>query len=122
DVVKSDMHSTDTHGYTELVFATTYLLGFFFAPRIKHLSKQQRYSFVRRKVYAARGFPILPHKTITSDPTPEDWDQILRFITTLQLREATASQLFQRLSSYSTQHPLYRALKKFGQIPKTIFI
>lgn len=122
DVVKSDMHSTDTHGYTELVFATTYLLGFFFAPRIKHLSKQQRYSFVRRKVYAARGFPILPHKTIMSDPTPEEWDQILRFITTLKLREATASQLFQRLSSYSTQHPLYRALKKFGQIPKTIFI
>ena len=30
DVVKSDIHSTDTHGYTEAVFALTHLLGIFF--------------------------------------------------------------------------------------------
>ncbi len=35
---------------------------------------------------------------------------------------ATASQLFRRLNSYSRQHPLYRALKEFGKIPKTLFI
>ena len=29
DVVKSDIHSTDTHSYTEAVFALTHLLGFF---------------------------------------------------------------------------------------------
>jgi hypothetical protein len=34
DVVKSDIHSTDTHGYSEVVFAATHLLGFKFAPRI----------------------------------------------------------------------------------------
>lgn len=34
----------------------------------------------------------------------------------------TASQLFKRLNSYSKQHPLYRALKEFGKIQKTLFI
>ena len=37
DVVKSDIHSTDTHGYTEVVFGVTHLLGFSYAPRIKNL-------------------------------------------------------------------------------------
>lgn len=35
DVVKSDIHSTDTHGYSEIIFAITHLLGFTLAPRIK---------------------------------------------------------------------------------------
>jgi len=38
------------------------------------------------------------------------------------LKEATASQLFRRLNSYSKHHPLYQALKEFGKIPKSDFI
>lgn len=40
DVIKSDIHSTDTHGYSEVIFADTYLLNFAFAPRIKGLGRQ----------------------------------------------------------------------------------
>ena len=41
---------------------------------------------------------------------------------TIKLKEATASQLFKRLSSYAKHHPLYRALKEFGRIIKSVFI
>lgn len=44
DVIKSDIHSTDTHGYSEVIFAVTYLLGFTFAPRIKGLGRQKLYA------------------------------------------------------------------------------
>jgi TnpA family transposase len=27
-------HTTDTHGYTEIIFALCYLLGYYFMPRI----------------------------------------------------------------------------------------
>lgn len=37
DVIKSDIHSTYTHGFSEMIFTVTYLLGFTFAPRIKGL-------------------------------------------------------------------------------------
>jgi TnpA family transposase len=47
---------------------------------------------------------------------------MLRFIATIKLKEATASQLFKRLNSYSRQHPLYHALKEFGKIPKSDFL
>jgi TnpA family transposase len=50
------------------------------------------------------------------------WDDILRFIATIKLKETTASDIFRRLNSYSKQHGLYHALKAFGQIPKSIFI
>jgi TnpA family transposase len=52
----------------------------------------------------------------------QQWDDILRMIATIKLKEVTASDLFRRLNSYSKQHTLYRALKAFGQIPKSLFI
>ena len=122
DVVKSDIHSTDTHGYSEVIFAATYLLGFSFAPRIKGLGKQQLYSFKNRKHYEQLGHIILPDRYINSTLITEQWDEILRFVATIRLKVTTASQLFKRLNSYSKQHPLYQALKEFGRIPKTIFI
>ena len=33
-----------------------------------------------------------------------------------------SSQLFKRLSSYAKDHPLYKTLKEFGRIIKSIFI
>ena len=122
DVVKSDIHSTDTHGYSEIIFAITHLLGFTFAPRIKNLQDQRLYSFDKRKSYEAKGYKILPDANIQVDLIKEQWDEILRLIATLKLKETTASQLLKRFSSYSRQHPLYRALKAFGQIIKSIYI
>jgi TnpA family transposase len=37
------------------------------------------------------------------------WDDILRLIATIKLKETTASEIFRRLNSYSQQHALYRA-------------
>ena len=42
DVMKSDIHSTDTHGYTEVIFGVMHLLGFTYAPRITNLKNQTR--------------------------------------------------------------------------------
>ena len=122
DVVKSDIHSTDTHGYSEVIFATTHLLGFEFAPRIKGLSKQKLAAFKAKGEYEKQGYALLPDHRIQTEIIENQWDEILRFIATIQLKITTASQLFKRLNSYSNQHYLYRALKEFGKIPKTLFI
>lgn len=124
EVVKSDIHSTDTHGYSEIIFATMQLLGFVFAPRIKNLKDQVLYSFLPESIkhYQEKGYKILPAKYIQTEIIEENWDDILRFIATIKLKETTASQLFKRLTSYSKQNPLYKALKAFGQIFKSLFI
>jgi TnpA family transposase len=122
EVIKSDIHSTDSHGFTEVVFAVTHLLGLTFAPRLKQLSKQRLYSFEKRKIYENLGFKILPKLYIDTKLIEDNWDDILRFVATIKLKHTTASQLFKRLNSYSNQHPLYQALKEFGKIIKTLFI
>jgi len=122
DVIKSDVHSTDTHGYLEIVFGVTHPLGFEFAPRIKGLSSQQLYAFKHRRHYEAQGYALLPDRYVREGFIEDQWDDILRFVATIQLKVTTASQLFTRLNSYSRQHPLYQALKEFGKIPKTLSI
>jgi TnpA family transposase len=121
-IVKSDMHAVDTHGVTPLTFAAMHFLGIFFAPRIAGLDKRRLSAFHKRKLYQERGYRLLPDSTINTEIIREQWDDILRFMATIILRETPASQLFERLNSYSHQHPLYKALKEFGQIIETIFI
>ena len=124
DVVKSDIHSTDTDGYSEVIFGVTHLLGFSFAPRLKNLKAKTIYTFREhpRKTYQEQDFRILPAKSINEDFINEHWDDMLRLVATIRLKHATASQLFKRLNSYSNQHPLYAALKEYGRIPKSAFI
>jgi TnpA family transposase len=122
EVVQSDIHSTDTHGYSEIIFAVTHLLGISFAPRIKDFRDQNLYSFDAVSDMKNLGYKILPAGKINIKIIEEQWDDILRLVTTIKLKESSASQLFRRLSSYSRQHPLYRALKEFGRVIKTLFL
>jgi TnpA family transposase len=122
DVVKSDIHSTDTHGYTEAIFGLTHLLGFSFAPRIKGLNRQTLYLFRSRKKTDWSNWVITPDKYINDTLIRENWDDLLRLIATIKLKENTASDIFRRLNSYSKQHALYQAIKAFGQIIKSMFI
>lgn len=121
DVVKSDIHSTDTHGYTEAIFGLTHMLGFSFAPRIKGIGKQTLYTF-KPKAQAPKEWAIRPDKTVNETVVMENWDDFLRLVATIKLKESTASDIFRRLNSYSKQHALYQTMKAFGQIIKSLFI
>jgi TnpA family transposase len=122
EVVKSDIHSTDAFGFSEMVFAVSHLLGFSYAPRFKKLSRQRLYIFKSRKKLDRSSWKIKPAGYADDEIVIQQWDEILRMIATIKLKEVTASDLFRRLNSYSKQHALYRALKAFGQIPKSLFI
>jgi len=120
--IKSTIHSTDTHGYSETVFGVMHLMDVFFAPRIKKLKKSTLYSFESKKIYESKGYKILPERYINVQLIETHWDDILRLMATIKLKETAASLIFKRLSSYSKQHPLYCALKEFGRIIKSLFI
>ncbi len=120
--IKSDLFSTDTHGFSEIIFAVIELLGISFAPRIKKSQEQLLYSFQDKKDYINKGYKILPDRRINEKMLKDNWDDILRLMVTIKLKEATASQIFKRLSSYANEHHLYKALKEFGRITKTGFL
>ena len=121
-VIKSSTHTTDSHGATEVIFGMMQLFGFKFIPRLKKLYQKKLYSFERKSTYKNNQYPILPHSYINEQLIINYWDEILRMICSVKLKYCTASQIFKRLNSYSGQHPVYRALKEYGRISKTIHI
>ncbi len=122
DVIKSDIHSTDTHGYSEAIFGVTHPLGFSYAPRIKNLKKQSLYIFKSRKNMDKSNWKITPDKYVNESLIEDNWDDFLRLVATIKLKETTASDIFRRLNSYSKNHALYKTMKSFGQIIKSLFI
>ena len=120
--VRSTIHSTDSYGFSSVVFGLTHLLGFGFAPRIKNFKKQQLYGFSSPKHYKDLGYKLTPKRKIREEIIKDNWDDILRFIVTIKERKSTATQLLKRLTSYSRNHKLYTALKELGNIMKTDFL
>ena len=116
------LHHTDTHGQTEIMFAATNLLGVSLAPRIKGLKNQRLYSFQKPKFYKDKNYPLTPHQSINTERITKYWDDVLRVMATIRLKEATASSIFNRLSSYTKQNPIYQAMKELGRIYKSLYI
>src|ERR1700676_4522417 len=89
DVVKSDIHSTDAFGYSEAIFATSNLVGVAYAPRFKNLKRQRRYIFRSRQSVDRSSWKIPPQGYVDEDHIIQFWDDILRFIATIKLKETT---------------------------------
>lgn len=121
-VVNSHTHSTDTHGYSEVIFAVMHFLGVSFAPRIKKIGSQRLYSVDSRRNYSKQDYKLKPNAKINTKLIKENWDDILKLISTIKSKTTTASQIFKRLNSYTKETPLYKALKEFGRMVKTFFI
>ena len=129
DVVRSDIHSTDSHGYAEAIFAVTHLLGISYAPRIKNIGDQTLYGFRSRNGNGSRngddrsGWAVAPDKPMREDLILARWGRRAAPRRHHQAQGGDGIRhLFRRLNSYAKQHELYRALKAFGQIIKTLFV
>ena len=72
-VVKSTIHSTDTHGTSEVVFGIMYLLDIYFAPRIKDIASLQLFGFINKKEYADLDYELLPDQSINTALIQEHW-------------------------------------------------
>ena len=113
-------HTTDTSGYTEIVFALFDLLGLTFTPRIKDLGDQQLY---RTDGLDLKSYPFVRarlSKRANIELVAEMWDEMLRFAGSLKLGWVTASLVIQKLQAASRKSKLARALQEYGRLIKTI--
>ena len=115
-------HSTDTHGYTEAIFAGLHFLDVSFAPRIAKVNKQTLYAYEAKSTRKKSKNPIAPKTVINKKLILDNWDDILRLMTTIKLGHCSASLLFRILSSSKQENDLYRAIKEFGRLIKSKFI
>jgi TnpA family transposase len=113
-------HTTDTGGYTDLIFALFDLLGMQFAPRLKDISDTRLYCIDSKKTYQHIQ-PIITRK-INLHLIRQHWDDMLRVAGSLKLKWVTASLLIRKLQAFPRQHVLTRALQEYGRLVKTLFI
>ena len=115
-------HTTDTAGYTEVIFALFDLLGMRFSPRIRDLADQKLY---RTSNIDLTLYPLLKEHiqgTINQQLILDDWDEMLRLVGSLKMGWVTASLIIQKLQAFPRKHPLMRVLQEYGRIIKTIHI
>ena len=115
-------HSTDTHGYTEAIFAGLHFLDVSFAPRIAKIHKQTIYAYEAKSLRKNSKYPIAPNSKINKKLILDNWNAILRLMTTIKLNYCSASLIFKMLSASAADSPLYSALKELGRLIKSKFI
>lgn len=113
-------HTTDTSGYTELVFALFDLLGMQFAPRIRDIGGQTLYRVGRAGMHS-RIDPLVTGK-IHSGRILSRWDDMLRVAGSLKTGWVTASLLIGKLQAYPQKNALTLAIQEYGRLVKTLFI
>lgn len=93
-ILQVKKHTTDTHGYTEIIFALCHLLGYEFMPRIRDLKDQQLYRAQKapdRSVDYGVFTPLL-NKTADLDIVVEQWEAMMHVALSLKKRTAPAHQ------------------------------
>lgn len=119
-ILQPKAHTTDTHGYTEIIFALCNLLGFYFMPRIRDLKKQQLYK--PDKNIPADIFSPLMKKSVNLNLIAEQWDAMMRVTISLKNKTVPAHLIVERLTNSSPSDRLSRAFTDFGRLIKTQYI
>jgi len=115
-------HTSDTAGFTHLVFGLFDLLGIQFSPRIRDLGDQQLFYLDKAKTGDYANLTTLFKGTIRQDLIIEHWDELMRLAGSLKLGWVAASLMIAKLQSFPRQNALAQALQEYGKLCKTIFI
>jgi len=108
-------HYTDSHGFTDIVFAFLWLLGFKLAPRIANLPNST--------LWYGKGFEPDQKEmfkgSISMKHIVSQWEPIQRIMGTILEGRIPASQLIQKISAFSRKHGLYKGYRHMGRIVRT---
>lgn len=112
-------HTTDTAGYTDIIFALFDLLNMSFCPRIRDIG-DQKLSKVKGEAW------VYPDLKFTGLINPEyirrHFDELIRLAGSIQSGRVSASLFISKLQAYPRQNNLTYVLQEYGQLIKTSFI
>ena len=118
--VTPEFHCTDTHGFTEHIFALCFLLGFSFHPRIKDLSEQKIYKIGSKSCGLLEDLFRDKISQREFDIVEDSWDQIVRIAFSIGNSHLPAHVIIQKLANRNDV--VAKSIKILGRIIKTIYI
>lgn len=115
-----ERHTTDTAGYTEIIFALFDLLGLCFEPRIQDLGDQRIYTTGDLSEHTH--LKNLDVHRLNLELIRRNWEDMLRVAASLKMGWVTASLLISKYQSAQRQSELVRAFQEYGRLIKSIGI
>ena len=119
--IKPDILSTDTHGVNHVNFALLNLFGYTFAPRYAQFG-----TVISDLFDVSEGddnkTTLSLKKPINTALIIDEWDTIQRIIISLQQKTITQATLVRKLSGYSQNHPLLKALTEYNRMLKAMYL
>ena len=115
--------SGDMHSVNRVNFALMHLFGYDFMPRftkINEKAEKNLVSFNDPRDY--QDHFVQPSTKINKDLIISEWDNILRILASLAMKETTQSIIIKKLSSYSKMNPTLKALVEFDKIIMSIYM
>ncbi|MGE5294833.1 MAG: Tn3 family transposase [Solirubrobacterales bacterium] len=113
-------HYTDTAGFTDHVFALCHLLGFRFAPRLRHVGDSRLFPAEKPSMYPT--LQKLIGGAVSTKQIAAHWDEILRLAASIRQGTVTASLILHKLGAYPRQNALAVALRELGRLERTLFL
>ena len=113
--------TSDTAGYSDLVFGLFSLLGYQFSPRLADAGEARFWRIDRTADYG----PLdgLSHRNrIKVDVIRDNWEDVLRVVGSLKLGAVKASDLARALNAGSRRSELAKAIAEVGRIAKSLFL
>ncbi len=117
---RPEEHSTDTAGWTDVIFALFDLLGMQFAPRLRDVGDLKLYRLGETGGFPNAG-PLLTGKA-DLDLVARHWDDLARIAASLNQGWVTASLLVAKLQAQPRQSTITRALVEHGRAVRTLFL
>lgn len=117
--IQPRFHTTDTHGYTDHMFALCWLLGFTFAPRIKDVASTRIYRLEDEEYGDFE--KVFIETPIRFELIAEQWPLILSLTAALRGQLLEAHTVCTKLSA-NTSDRFSQALMELGRLVKTIFV
>ena len=115
--IDPEMHTTDTHGFTEALWGLCHLLGIDFMPRLKDLADQRLWRIHNCQIPDTLAGLFAGNADAVA--ITEQWDQLVRIAASLKARTAPAHVVLQRLTASGPSDRVAKALTALGRLVKT---
>jgi TnpA family transposase len=116
--LRIEEHTTDTAGYTDLVFGLFELLGLRFSPRVRDIADHRLWRIGPLDHHQYAG-PLV-RSQIRTDRIIDHWDDMLRVAGSLRYGWTPASLLVAKLQSGAPRNLITKAIQEYGRIAKTL--
>lgn len=120
--IKSERHSTDTHGTNQVNFLVLRTFEYEFAPRYKNFPKKAASIIGFQHPNHYGDILIKPCRRVNDDLIIQEWPNIQRILVSLAQKDVTQATIIRKLASYTRQNSTKRALWELDNLCFTEYV